>query len=328
MPRAISAAAALLLVVSSTAALRGQPVPAAAEPATPKAPVPAAPPAKAAAEYDLRPRLSAGTQARYRVTLSSEQGVFLAAVPEGQGRQSSSMRMEVVVLIKVAEAKPGADARVDLVYQELKFRAEAAETKVEFDSARPDPVGPASPNGPQADPSSAELRKFLGSAVRLGVDPLGNLTNIEPPADLPPEVLAAAAGFLTPEVIRDAFSPIFSAQKPSGVAKLGETWTVSDSADGAPGPRLIISAEHALKTVSSNLATIDIVGTLSLDPTDDRGGKAELKESTHKGSIVWDLTAGLLRNSTRELRFRTSLDLQGFGVETHRSSSTKVERLD
>lgn len=253
---------------------------------------------------DLRPRFTKGQELRYVMVIESRQG-------DGPADERSTSRQEIGLLLRCTSADPEKGATLQLVYESLKASIRTGVVDTEFDSTKP-----ANPD----DPYDQALRSVVGLSVPVTLDRDGNVTSTGAASTNP-----ITAQFTGADVIRSVMGPIFSPRKPSGSARVGESWSTQSDMNGLMG-KMRLDMTHTLASSTGGRAVIETSGKVTLDPSAAAGIQVRIGDSLITGQTVWDLDAGQL--STHQSRQRYAIDaLVGEQkITTTQEMTVKVDR--
>ena len=269
------------------------------------------------ASVDLAPKLERGQTWRFRYHISSEMDFVIV----GQ-KHAMSLVKEVVVRTKVINADDSG-AQVELVHEEVRLRANG-EVPGSFDSTKP------SKN--DADDVYAHiLRPLVGLTLTLNVDKDGTIRSVSgldsiQPADMM-EAMLFKSLFGEDEFIR-MYQPLFSLKPGDPKAERGESWNVKRRQASGLGI-LESNLRLTLERASRHDATIRIGGTESILPASGASGK--VSDSSVKGTCVWDLDDGVLRELKTQSTTKFSPDsanTNGTEVSGEARATTELERLN
>ncbi len=269
-------------------------------------------PARAQGTVDLRPKFEVGDQTRY--TMELEAAMSVGTTGE-QGAMRQTLKQEIGFTLKVKDARPEADATVDLVFDRYKLAAESPMGKMEFDSAQP-----ADKDG--ANPLAAALRPIVGSTLTMTVAPDGTIKQITGG-----ERLAAlgqfAAQISDPKQAKRLFGQILTLHHGTGLARVGESWENVDALDMEMIGSFKMKTTHTLRSASGDDAVVDFKGTI--EPASESPGEAtaQIKEARFAGTYHWDTGDGELDRMTTDQT--VVMDVKQLG-QTRNEMKMKVTR--
>lgn len=239
-------------------------------------------PAFAQNKVNLRPKFEKGQETRLKMDISNVMSMG------GQGPMAGTeqkLKQEIGLVLKVKDSDPEKGATVELVYESLKFKAEAAGNVMEFDSAQPVQKDEESMLAPM-------MRPIIGATLTLLIDPQGNITSITGGENL---VNQLTSEFLNASQVKSRFGTIISPKHGDGLASVGEAWTNEDTLESPMG-KIITTTTHTLESAEGNSAKVSFKGTSAPDPT--ASAQIKLKSSLSSGTYVWDTAAGMLQEMT------------------------------
>jgi hypothetical protein len=109
-----------------------------------------------------------------------------------------------------------------------------------------------------------------------------------------------------------------------GFARVGESWTNSDSLSGTPVGAFAMKTTHTLKSAGGGAANLAFVG--HIEPPSEGGqpdaSAGQVKSAAYSGAYVWDTGAGALRDMTSTMS--VTLDGGVMGAKARMSSDTRV----
>lgn len=221
----------------------------------------------------------------------------------------SKTHFEMDLKLKVTDAKVEEGATVDLVIEHFKVSITGGMLDTEFDSSKP----------PKSDDIAGMLfQSIAGSTMTLKVDANGNITSVTGGDAL--AALGQLSGGSAPSPGTGAasassgqlFSSLFSMNKVSGKAAVGESWENTDTVDSPLLGQFKMITRHTLTSVHGHDANVDLHGRI--EPGSEAPGQQPftIKGSRHDGRYVWDTASGMLSQMQSQL----TTELQGkFGGE-------------
>lgn len=245
---------------------------------------------------DLRPKFVVGREARYTMKIDSSLSTQVNA-PDLPGEPAQTSVNQELDLRVVCTAATEAGGIIDLYFDRFKLNMAEGDMEAEFDSSTPAAQD-------AENPAARVVRPLVGAKLTLHLDHDGNITKIDGGAELARLSSSFGRELADPARARALFGPIFTAQKAPGSAKLGQSWTTSDTTDLAPFGSLTFRTTTTLDRFKAPDAELSIAGEMTLAP--EQAGKSKLKTSTYEGALTWDSDAGL----PRSLRTKQSLALE------------------
>lgn len=266
---------------------------------------------------DLSPSFERGQTWRFRYRIDSEMDFVI-----GQQKHAMSLTKEVVVRTKVVETGDSG-AQIELVHEEVRLDARG-QVPGSFDSTKP-------ANQDADDVYARILRPLAGAALTLELAKDGEIRRVRGLDAIRPSGLVEAqlfqALFGEDEVIR-MYQPLFSIKRGDPKAEPGESWDVTQRR--ASGLGIVESALRlTLERAGRHDARIRIDGTESVEVAP--GAPGSVSASSVKGSCVWDVREGVLREMRTESTTTFAPDTEptgGTSVAGTARATTKLERLD
>src|SRR4051812_14423602 len=234
----------------------------------------AQPATKAGPKVDLRPKFKVGQETRFKLDLDSNGNQATPAAGEGQPVKQT---IGATILFKCRDTNPETGSTLEVVYETLKLKAQSPLANIDFDSSKP---------GNPDDPMDAAIRSIIGTKLNVKMDKDGNITSVDGGGGGMTEQFTGA------DLMKNMFGPMFTTKKGTGQAAVGEKWTNEDTMDAGMGT-VRITTTNTLKSVSGGMASIDIKGAFSLDPSSMGKGVA-IRDSSMTGEAKWDTEAGML----------------------------------
>jgi len=229
---------------------------------------------------DLRPKFKVGQSVRFKMTMKSDSG------EEG----GQSMEQEIVLKMTTRSGDVEKGSTVEMLYESLKFKLNAGDMDVSFDSTKPD----------KNNPYDSILRPLVGLKMNVVFDTDGNITSVSGDESGGGLSGMVAGQFSGADVARGVFGPIAGTRKGDGHAAVGESWTNEDVISGGLGSTQV-KTTNTLESVKGGRANISIKGSVLLDGSGSTGlPMVNIKDSTLKGKAVWDVEAGMLESMTQE----------------------------
>jgi hypothetical protein len=327
-------------------------------PATP-APAAQTPPAASKPEQpsetrnpgvDLRPKFKKGQELRYVLELDGKNKIKSVSASKDEepldNEQTSSQRIGLVMRVKDAGDE---GATLDIVYESIKVVMDTPEGKAEFDSTKkktpaskpgtpakgavPDPLA-----GGMSDMLAQIIGPMVGTTIEVKTDRNGAITSVTGGSALGGGGLegllggmGGAGGGMMPDAKSTANWLVGGMGGPSsGFARIGETWTNTDTLSGTPLGGFKMITSHALKSLSGNIANVLFNGraetTDSQDAPSPLGSLVKLKGAGYRGQYQWDTTAGCLKELSSELNTQTTCKIGQQDVEMTSTSTTRVKK--
>jgi Family of unknown function (DUF6263) len=271
----------------------------------------AQPAAKPAGKVDLRPKFKVGQETRFKIDMDTNGNQSTPGAGEGQPMKQT---VGATILFKCRDTNPETGSTLEVVYETLKLKMQSPLASIEFDSSKP-----ANPD----DPMDGMIRSIVGTKLNVKMDKDGNITSVDGGG-------GGAGGmgdqFAGADLMKNMFGPVFTTKKGSGQAAVGEKWTNEDTMEAGNGT-VRITTTNTLKSVSGGMATIDIKGAFSLDPSSSGKG-ITIRDSSLTGEAKWDTEAGML--DSMQMKQKVSVE-QKQGNEaptrTGQDVNMRVQRL-
>lgn len=253
--------------------------PSAAQPLIPPTTAPArSEPGLDRGKVDLRPKFRKGSETRFVMNIESDDSTKMTKTDE----TARTVKQEIGLTLRCVDADAEKGATLEMVFDSFKLDMKAPTGDVSFDSTKPT----------KDDDVMAEVMKsIVGLKQRVVVDPEGNISSVSGGAD-------AAAGallgqFTGADLVQNVFGPIFSLKKGGGTVSVGEKWTTEDTIEGA-GAKTRVRMTHSVTSLRGSKATVDLSGSVTIDPKSSGGPMPAVKDSSIAGQATWDTEAGML----------------------------------
>ncbi len=314
------------------------------------------PPSVDSEQVDLRPRFVPGQAMRYEMSINSRSQLSSKELPEMDGKQA--MKQTLRLSLRVLEA--GSDgATLEMIYDAAKVSYESDEMSAEYDSANPPPARPGTgttPAGnrspdPLADPDASKLLESLvkgmvGAKLLLKTDSAGNITSVTGDGGLSimsKSFMASVGGSGLPGLGGGAGaggaggspSPSETAKwligglRPSGMARVGETWTNIDSLGGTPLGEFQMRTEHTLATHRAGIAAVKFSGKATATSAGSPSPTGfQLDHMTNDGTYQWDTRRGMLLRMDADMRVGISASLTGILLKSDSVTTVSVKQLE
>jgi len=273
---------------------------------------------KAAESVDLKPHLAKGQTATFVLDQTRKDTTTLP------GRPPMDMNLHQAVTYQMTVLEAGeTGTTVELKITEIHATSDGVAGKFKYDSDAPKD---------DSDRDNTLLKTMvglIGAPFKITLDAKGNPTKVDNAGLEPPN--SPFASMVTTHINQDAirmrWSALLSPRKGDGKAKVGESWTTTDSQDSRPVGKFTFDTTYTLTGVKGDRANIGLVGKVSIsDISEKEKTEFTVKESQTTGSITWDTKAGLPVEA--EQVQKTSIEGSAQGITLARASdvTTKVTR--
>lgn len=292
---------------------------------------------------DLRPRFTPGQTTRYEMQINTQSQLKSAELPELDQKQA--MKQTLRLSLRVLEA--GSDgATLELVYDSARMVFESDDITAEYDSTRPPVAKPgstgAAPKDPLADADPSKLLETLvkgmvGSKLTLKTDAAGNIVSVSGDggvSGMTKSFMNSVGGGLPglggglPTSGQTA-QWIITGSRPSGLVRVGETWTNEDGLAGTPLGEFKMKTSHTLVSHRGGSANVKFSGRAeapSATSTSPTG--FQLQHLNHDGTYEWDTRRGGLAAMNADLRVAIEANLTGSAMSHESATTVSVKRLD
>ena len=275
-------------------------------------------------QVDLRPRFLPGQTTRYEMQVNSRSQLSSKELPELDQKQL--MKQTLRLSLKVIEA--GSDgATLELVYDAAKISFENDDFSAEYDSAKAPPTGPATtkPADPLdlADPSKmleSLVKGMVGAKMTLKTDAAGNIVSMTGDGGVSgmSKSFMNSVGGSVPGLSGalpsggDAAKWIINGPRPSGMARVGESWTNEDSLGGTPLGEFKMKTTHTLNSHRGGLASLKFTGKAEASSAGTPSPTGfQLQLMTNDGTYQWDTERGSLAKMDADMRVGIESTLTG-----------------
>jgi Family of unknown function (DUF6263) len=255
----------------------------------------------AAAQQKAKLRLNLKEGQGYSVAMTTEQEII--HVVEGN-RQETKETTRYALTLKPVKVEPDGTIHGTYTYDAVRVNLDGALGKVDYDSGR----DKAAPAGPVAKGFAA----LVGQKVDVVISPVGEVKRVTGSEKLVEAMLAAMGPVnaqsremterqLTlqfgEEALKDSFGQM-SMFFPRNPVALGESWQIERKVYGVAAT---LTSRYTLKSVAGGKATLDVKGTLKVDP------QAAAREAPHaklqlkgdqSGTVVLDHATGWVSSGT------------------------------
>ncbi len=292
-------------------------------------------------QVDLRPKFLPGQTTRYELDINSRSELTSKELPELDQKQK--MRQTLRLSLRVLEA--GSDgATIELVYDSAKVAFESDDLTAEYDSTKPPPPAPAGNRAADplamADPSrllESLVKGMVGSKMTLKTDASGNIVSVTGDGG----VSGMTRGFMNAvgggvpglggamPSGSDAAKWIITGPRPSGIARVGETWTNEDSLGGTPLGEFKMRTMHTLVSHRGGAAALKFTSKAeasSAAATSTTG--FQLQHMTSDGTYTWDTERGRLEKMDAEMRVGIEANLNNAVMKHDTVTTMSVKRLE
>ena len=278
-------------------------------------------------KVDLRPRFVVGQENRFTVEMKSRTGTQLL---DRSRVRLQEYNQRILVKRRVVSLDEGGGATMEVVYQGVLVTLIAGNKAVTFDTE--------GTNGTEAEELlGVTARNAINKPFTVKVDALGQVLSVSGntnEGDKP-----AAVNLIGSDIIGQSMAPIFGlGSEPEGCTA-SETWTITRSAPAGKTGKFQLTTTNTLSAVAEPQATIDIRGTVALEPSDmARRGKAEMTASQIVGQQVWNARDGVADRSVyrQEMTIEADVEIKdpltGKSEVKRRQAETmlyiEIERID
>lgn len=269
-------------------------------------------PARTADRVDLRPKFKTGDQTRFSMDLN----ITSSQQAGDAGALSQNVKQTLGLTLKVREARADGTAKLDMVYDSIKFEAVSPLMTTKFDSAQP---------ADKDDDAGKVLRPLVGLTLALETDERGAITKVTPqvPAGSAINPMALQQ-FTAADVVKGLFGPILSISGGSGFAKVGESWVNESVMQGSMG-NMSLKNTYTLRSHDGANATLDIKGTVGL-ASSPAGGVADIKDGSISGVANWDTRSGMLKSMEMTQRMQVATRLGELSTSSTQDMTVRIER--
>jgi hypothetical protein len=262
--------------------------------------------APTAGKIDLRPRFRVGQETRFKMDMDSN-----GAQQAGDG-PPVNQTVGATVLFRCIESNAETGYTLEVTYEALKLKAKAAGMNIDFDSSK----------APKADdPMDEAIRSIVGMKLKVKMDLDGNISSVDGGGGggMGGELMSGA------DLMKGMVGPIFTTKKGSGQVSVGDKWVNEDTMDAGMGT-VRITTTNTVKSYSNSVATVDINGKFSVDPSSGKG--VTIRDSSMNGEFRWNTEVGMLDSMTMKQKL-TVEQKQDKGPPTHTSQdmNLKVQRM-
>lgn len=248
----------------------------------------------------------------------------------------TSMKQEMVLVLRVKDADPLKGAEVDLTYESLKMSVTSPEFSGEYDSTKPKPPPARRPAGggdgialPSDfdDPLAMIGQMIVGQTLTLKVDADGKITSISGGQG----IAGALGGGVSGGAPKDLFGSIFTPKAGKPTAEVGESWENVDVIDTGVLGKFKMTMRHTLRSAAGREAAIDLKGRIEPESVGGAGG-TQVQDSTITGQYIWDTARGMIkRMETKQevtiLPAASAVSEEATGPQRWKQS-VKVTRVD
>lgn len=269
-------------------------------------------PARTADRVDLRPKFKTGDQTRFSMDLN-----ITSSQQAGEaGTLAQTVKQTLGLALKVREARADGTAKLDMVYESIKFEATSPLMTTRFDSAQP---------ADKDDDAGKVLRPLVGLTLALETDERGAITKVTPqvPAGSAINPMALQQ-FTAADVVKGLFGPILSISGGSGFAKVGESWVNESVMQGSMG-NMSLKNTYTLRSHDGANAVLDIKGTIGLASA-PAGGVADIKDGSISGVANWDTKSGMLKSMEMTQRMQVATRLGELSTSSTQDMTVRIER--
>ena len=302
-------------------------------------------------EVDLRPKFEQGQVVRYKLEQNSSTKSI--ADRDKAKNMSSQMDQTIWIAMRTMRIDVAGVATVEVSYERVSMSIDSDDFRGSYDTAQPavttpsTPASPASPSSPRIkspstpatptkNPDEREnaemlamvLRPMLEAKLTLKIDAAGNIISATGGSEMSPMSslgLDAAKG-LSSKSGAGLLGPIFTAKKPSGRARIGESWTNEDTLDASALGSMKMRTTHTLRSASGGVANIDVSGLI--DKTSESvSGPVQIKDSSFSGRYRWDTTKGQLEAMDINQSVGMETAIEGLMLSSTQKARTRLTRL-
>lgn len=306
-------------------------------------------------EVDLRPKFEQGQVVRYKLEQNSS--TKSVADRDKTKNMSSQMDQTIWIAMRTMQVDEAGVATVVVSYERVSMSIDSDDFKGSYDTAQPaatmpstpptspssprikSPPNPTTPSRPapttknpdereNAEMLAMVLRPMLEAKLTLKIDAAGNVISATGGSEMSPMSslgLDAAKG-LSSKSGAGLLGPIFTAKKPSGRARIGESWTNEDTLDASALGSMKMRTTHTLRSASGGVANIDVAGLI--DKTSESvSGPVQIKDSSFSGRYRWDTTKGQLETMDINQSVGMETAIEGLMLSSTQNARTRLTRL-
>jgi hypothetical protein len=253
------------------------------------------------------------------------------------------MKQTLKLSLKVVES--GSDgATLELSYDAAKITFENEDFTAEYDSSKPKPAATAKkPADPldMADPAKlleSLVKGMVGSKMTIKTDAAGNIVSVTGDggvSNMSNSFMAAAGGGLPGLPGGGAASGadqakwIINGPRPSGIARVGETWTNEDSLGATPLGEFRMKTTHTLVSHRGGSASLKFTGKAEASSAGSTSPTGfQLQHMTNDGTYQWDTERGSLAKMDADMRVGIEATLTGMNMKHDTVTTVSVKRVE
>lgn len=255
-----------------------------------------------------------------------------APTDAGEHGDLSTASQVYTLVFKTKSVDESGGAIVDVTFESITMKIDAAGMHQEFDSSKPPPK----PAPPGSDPIKSlddssmldsVIRPLVGETLTLTVDNTGKIIKVDGGEKFAALFQSAGSPGSPAPTAQSLFGEIFSLSPAKTHAHVGESWTTDDTLSLAMLGSFRSRTVYTMNSISEKLAKIGINGRMSPVSEQPAGTMFTLKDLSNVGEYVWDSSAGFLESMHLTQKFSGQMKLGDLSGNVSSTQKVVVTRL-
>ncbi len=250
----------------------------------------------------------------------------------GENGDLSTASQVYTLVFKTRSVDEAGGAVVDVTFESITMKVDAAGMHQEFDSSKPAPK----PAPPSDDPLKSLdnslmleglIRPLVGETLTLTIDNTGKITKVEGGEKFSALFSSSSTPGSPPASTQSLFGGIFSLSPARTRAHVGESWTTDDTLNLSILGSIRSRTVYTMNSASGSLAKIGMNGKMSPVTEQPAGTVFTLKDLSNVGEYAWDSAAGFLDSMKLTQKFTGQMKLGELSGNISSTQSVTVTRL-